>query len=112
VKIEFFFHLYILQYKSNNLDMNHIYPTIATVTNVYTDIITTITDVSDTSDVAVADSVCINIINDNTEPIILTNVVSDQNNGNENVYCDSGYKWSIVCVILFGIIVVILYITD
>lgn len=93
--------------------MNNIYPTVATVTNVYTDIITA---------VVVEDSVCVEddatrsewesnipkidtciiIIDDNTDSIVLTNVVSDRTYGNLYI-C----KCCIIITALFGLFIVV-----
>ena len=53
---------------------------------------------------------CINInIIDDTEPIILTDVVSDQNDENENVYCKmNSLKCCCIIIILFIIGIILL----
>lgn len=89
--------------------MNNIYPTIATiatVSNVYTDIVTAVvadTDIDDTTEtetetvtVAVADSVCINIYDNTTDSILLTNDVVSGIHGN--------YKCCYFCIIVASII--------
>ena len=121
--------------------MNNIYPTIATtVTSVYTDkTIIICIDETDIYDTVVADRVCIEVapigmggedpqndnvynvvepdtcininIIDDTEPIILTDVVSDQNdeNENENVYCKmNSLKCCCIIIILFIIGIILL----
>lgn len=120
--------------------MNNIYPTIATtVTSVYTDkTIIICIDETDIYDTVVADRVCIevtpvgmgvfdpqndnvynvvepdtciNINIDDTVPIILTDVVSDQNdeNENENVYCKmNSLKCCCIIIILFIIGIILL----
>lgn len=87
--------------------MNNIYPTVATVTNVYTDIITAVVVVEDSVCVEGAtrldeDDTCIIIIDDNIDSIVLTNVVSDRTYGNLYI-C----KCCIIITALFGLFIVV-----
>lgn len=79
--------------------MNDIYPTVATVSSLYTNIITVVADdtVSDTVCISIADSECIDIIyDDNTDSITSTDVIY-HNYGNK-------YKYYYACIIFTALI--------